>query len=101
MLLRWLKTVTIPMIRLTQALSYPHLIQAARAQTMAEQVRMMTAVPAQTTAVKILAAELEQQTAAEQVDPLVLRVLRVLLALQALQALQAQLVLQAPNRPQN
>ena len=101
MLLRWLKTVTIPMIRLTQALSYQHLIQAVRAQMTAEPEQMMMVALAQTTAVKILAAELEQQTAAEQVDPLVLRVLRVLLALQALQALQAQLVLQAPNRPQN
>ena len=92
MLLRWLKTVTIPMIRLTQALSYPHLIQAARAQTMAEQVRMMTAVPAQTTAVKILAAELEQQTAAEQVAPQVLLVLLAPLVLLVLQVLLARLV---------
>ena len=97
MSLRWLKAVTILMIRLMQALSYQHLIQVELAQTMVELVRMMMAVPAQTTAVKILAAELEQQTAAEQVAPLVLL---ALLVLRVLRVLQARLVLLVPNRPQ-
>ena len=100
-MLRWLKAVTILMIRLMQALSYQRLIQVELVQTMVEQVRMMTAAPAQTTAVKILAAELEQQTAAEQVALLVLLARLARLAQLVLLVLRARLVLQVPNRPQN
>ena len=98
MSLRWLKAVTIPMILLMQALSYQRLIQVELAQTMAEQVRMMTAAPAQTTAAKILVAELEQQMVVGQVVLLVLQVLPGLPGLPGPLVLQAPLVLQVPNR---